>query len=193
MHIIHCGLVVSTPAWDGTGCEFDSWQCRIYIPCSLSLRLLGSFRGSLGTYGLTSKIVLKKKKKKKKKNHVTAILTEFKIAALNTNNTTKLTICFKRKNKIENETEGKLLNDRMKQSQKETTELKLCEVVTFSRRSFVSIVSGWCENLHWSLLAQMPDTWKNLQGHSRENRRVKETRIQSFSRINLHTKLHTPK
>ena len=26
--------------------EFDSWQCRIYIPCSLSLRLLGSLRGS---------------------------------------------------------------------------------------------------------------------------------------------------
>ena len=42
----HCGLVVSAPAWDGTGCEFDSWQCRIYIPCSLSLRLLGSLRGS---------------------------------------------------------------------------------------------------------------------------------------------------
>ena len=28
----HCGLVGSAPAWDGTGCEFDSWQCRIYIP-----------------------------------------------------------------------------------------------------------------------------------------------------------------
>ena len=52
----HCGLVVSTPAWDGTGCEFDSWQGRIYIPCSLSLRLLGSLRGSLGTYGLTQKL-----------------------------------------------------------------------------------------------------------------------------------------
>ena len=24
---------------DGTGCEFDSCQCRIYIPCSLNLRL----------------------------------------------------------------------------------------------------------------------------------------------------------
>ena len=33
-NIRHCGLVVSTPAWDGTGCEFDSWQCRIYIPCA---------------------------------------------------------------------------------------------------------------------------------------------------------------
>ena len=52
----NCGLVVSTPAWDGTGCEFDSWQCRIYIQCSLSLRLLGSLRGSLGTYGLTHKL-----------------------------------------------------------------------------------------------------------------------------------------
>ena len=28
--IRQCGLVVSTPAWDGTGCEFDSWQLRIY-------------------------------------------------------------------------------------------------------------------------------------------------------------------
>ena len=45
----HCGPVVSAPAWNGTGCEFDSWQCRIYIPCSLSLRLLGSHRGSLGS------------------------------------------------------------------------------------------------------------------------------------------------
>ena len=33
-----------------TGCEFNSWQCRIYIPCSLSLRLLGSLWGSLGWY-----------------------------------------------------------------------------------------------------------------------------------------------
>ena len=41
----YCGLVVSAPAWDGTGCEFDSWQCRIYIPCLLSLRLLGYLRG----------------------------------------------------------------------------------------------------------------------------------------------------
>ena len=51
----------SAPAWDGTGCEFDSWQCRIYIPCSLSLRLLGTLRGSLGTYGLTQKLCWKKK------------------------------------------------------------------------------------------------------------------------------------
>ena len=55
-NVRHCGLVVSAPAWDGTGCEFDSRPCRIYIPCSLSLRLLGSLRGSLGTYGLTQKL-----------------------------------------------------------------------------------------------------------------------------------------
>ena len=30
----HCGLVGSARTWDGTGCEFDSWQYRIYIPCS---------------------------------------------------------------------------------------------------------------------------------------------------------------
>ena len=63
----HCGLVVSTPAWDGTGCEFDSWQCRIYIPCSLSLRLLGSF-GFSGYIWLDTKIVLKKKKSKTAKS-----------------------------------------------------------------------------------------------------------------------------
>ena len=58
--VCHCGLVGSAPTWDGIGCEFNSWQCRIYIPCSLSLRLLGSLRGSLGTYGLTQKLCYKK-------------------------------------------------------------------------------------------------------------------------------------
>ena len=48
------------PACDGTGCEFKSWHYRIYILCSLSLRLLGSLRGSLGTNGLTQKLCLKK-------------------------------------------------------------------------------------------------------------------------------------
>ena len=57
IHVRHCGLVGSAPAWDGTGCEFNSWQCRIYIPCSLRLRL-GTWvpSGSLGTYGLTQKL-----------------------------------------------------------------------------------------------------------------------------------------
>ena len=55
-NVRHCGLVGSAPIRDGTGCELDSWQCQIYIPCSLSLRLLGSRQGSLGTYGLTQKL-----------------------------------------------------------------------------------------------------------------------------------------
>ena len=29
LYFRHCGLVVSALAWDGTGCEFDSWQCRV--------------------------------------------------------------------------------------------------------------------------------------------------------------------
>ena len=49
--IRHFCLVVSAPALDGTGCEFDSWQC------SWSLRLIGSLRVSLGTYGLTKNCV----------------------------------------------------------------------------------------------------------------------------------------
>ena len=52
---VTCGLVVLAPAWDGTGPEFDPWQCRKYLPCSLSLRLLGSWV-HLSTYGLTQKV-----------------------------------------------------------------------------------------------------------------------------------------
>ena len=66
----HCGLVGSAPAWNGTGCEFDSWQCRIYIPCSLSLRLLGSLWGSLGTYGLTQKLCWKNNKNNNNNNKI---------------------------------------------------------------------------------------------------------------------------
>ena len=55
--------MVSAPAWDGTGCEFDSWQCRIYIPCSLSLRLLGSLRGSWVHMAWHKNCVKKKKKR----------------------------------------------------------------------------------------------------------------------------------
>ena len=29
--VCHCDLVGSARTWDGTGCEFDSWQCQIYI------------------------------------------------------------------------------------------------------------------------------------------------------------------
>ena len=49
----HCGLVGSAPTWDGTGCEFDSWQCRINIPsfpCSLSLRLLSDYFVPFGVF-----------------------------------------------------------------------------------------------------------------------------------------------
>ena len=54
----HCGLMLSASVWDGTGCEFDSWQCRIYIPCSLILRLLN---GSFQVLWLDIKIVLKRR------------------------------------------------------------------------------------------------------------------------------------
>ena len=58
--IRHCGLVGSAPACDETDCEFNSWQCRIYIPCSLSLRLhLGPF-GFSGYIWLDTKIVFTK-------------------------------------------------------------------------------------------------------------------------------------
>ena len=56
-NIFQCGLVGSARIWYGKGCEFDSWQCWIYILCSLGPRLLGSLRGSLGTYGLTQNFV----------------------------------------------------------------------------------------------------------------------------------------
>ena len=46
--------------WGHTFFQNKMW---IYIPCSLSLGLLGSLWGSLGTYGLTQKLSWKKKKK----------------------------------------------------------------------------------------------------------------------------------
>ena len=33
----------SAPTWGGSGCGFDSWQCQIYIPCSLSHDYLDPF------------------------------------------------------------------------------------------------------------------------------------------------------
>ena len=47
--ICHCDLVKSGRTWDGTGCEFESWQCRIHIHAR-SIEptiILGSLRGSL--------------------------------------------------------------------------------------------------------------------------------------------------
>ena len=60
--VCHCGLAGSARTWNGTGCEFDSWQCQIYIPCSLSLRL--SPMGFSGYIWLDTKIVLKNKEHK---------------------------------------------------------------------------------------------------------------------------------
>ena len=56
--------MVSAPAWDGTGREFNSWQCWTYDPCSLSLRLLGSSSGFPGYIWLDTKIEFKKRKEK---------------------------------------------------------------------------------------------------------------------------------
>ena len=55
--------MVSTPAWDGTGCEFDSWQCRIYIyPMFNEPKITWVPSGFSGYIWLdTKKIVLKKK------------------------------------------------------------------------------------------------------------------------------------
>ena len=56
--IRHCGLVESARTWDGRGCVFDSWHCRIYIISHVhrAIRLLGSLWGSLGKYGLIQKL-----------------------------------------------------------------------------------------------------------------------------------------
>ena len=48
----------SAPAWDGTGCEFDSWQCRMFIEPTITWVPSG-FSGYIW---LDTKIVLKKKK-----------------------------------------------------------------------------------------------------------------------------------
>ena len=61
----HCDLVVSTPAWDGTGCEFDSWAVSDIptVPSHVywAYDYLVPF-GVLWPYtdGLGTKIVLKK-------------------------------------------------------------------------------------------------------------------------------------
>ena len=57
--IRHCGLVVSAPAWDGTGREFDTWQCRIY-PMFIEPTITWVPSGFSGYIWLDTKIVLKK-------------------------------------------------------------------------------------------------------------------------------------
>ena len=57
----HCGLVGSAPAWDRTGCEFDSWQCRIYTyPMFIEPTITWVSSGFSGYIWLDTKIVLKK-------------------------------------------------------------------------------------------------------------------------------------
>ena len=56
----HCNLLVSAPAWDGTGTgpEFDPWQCRIHIPLFIEPTIawvLGT-SGYIWHYGLTQKV-----------------------------------------------------------------------------------------------------------------------------------------
>ena len=54
--------MVSAPALDGTGCEFDSWQCRIYIyPMFIEPTITWVPSGFSGYIWLDTKIVLKKK------------------------------------------------------------------------------------------------------------------------------------
>ena len=60
-HIEHCGIVVSAPAWDGTGSEFDSWQCQIY-PTFIEPTITWIPSGFSGYIWLDTKIVLEKKK-----------------------------------------------------------------------------------------------------------------------------------
>ena len=53
----HCGLVGSAPAWDGTDCEFDSWQCRMFTEPTITWVPSG-FSGYI--LWLDTKIVFKK-------------------------------------------------------------------------------------------------------------------------------------
>ena len=52
----HCGLVVSAPAWDGTGCEFDSWLSDIY-PMFIEPTITWVPSGFSGYIWLDTKIV----------------------------------------------------------------------------------------------------------------------------------------
>ena len=54
----HCGLVVSAPTWDGTGCEFNSWQCPDIYPMFIEPTI--TWVPSRFTYGLTQQMCWKK-------------------------------------------------------------------------------------------------------------------------------------
>ena len=59
-----CGLLELAHTWDGKGCEFDSWQCRIYIISHVhkAYDYLSFFRVLWvhNTYDLIQKLCLKK-------------------------------------------------------------------------------------------------------------------------------------
>ena len=55
----HCGLVVSAPAWDGTGPEFDPWQCRIIYPMFIESTITWVL-GTSGYIWLDTESVFKK-------------------------------------------------------------------------------------------------------------------------------------
>ena len=53
---IHRGLVESARTFDRTGCEFESWQCRINITSHVHIVWISQVRWVLlGTYGLIQK------------------------------------------------------------------------------------------------------------------------------------------
>ena len=56
----HCGLVVSAPAWDGTGREFDSWAVSDIYPMFMEPTITWVPSGFSGYIWLDTKIVLKK-------------------------------------------------------------------------------------------------------------------------------------
>ena len=64
LFVCQCGLVESACTWDGTGCEFDSCQCRKNIISHVHGAYdYSGLWGSLGTYGLIEKLCLKNKHK----------------------------------------------------------------------------------------------------------------------------------
>ena len=51
-----CGLVVSAPAWDGTGYEFDSWHCPDIYPMFIEPMITWVLSGLSGYIWLDTKL-----------------------------------------------------------------------------------------------------------------------------------------
>ena len=62
--VCHCGLVESGRTWDRTSCEFESWQCRIYITSHIhrayTITITRVISGFPGYIWLDTRIGLKK-------------------------------------------------------------------------------------------------------------------------------------